>query len=135
MQIAAASVTIMRKPALLGLLATIAFAGAAHAATPSIVLGKWIERFPNGAGMVTEFTAASISSYPVDSFGHATATPTAMPVTYVDLGGEILGVTFKGGGGAVVARTGDNAITMALPGIGAHALTRAKPSDDGQSIG
>jgi hypothetical protein len=56
-----------------------------------------------------------------------------MPVSYVDLGGEIVGVTFKGGGGAVVARTGDNAITLALPGIGAHALIRA--TEDGKTVG
>jgi hypothetical protein len=125
----------MRKLVPLGLLVAGALAGTAHAAVPSTVFGKWIERFPNGNGMVTEFTAASISSYPVDSLGRATAAPTAMPVSYVDLGGEIVGVTFKGGGGAVVAKTGDDAITLDFPGIGAHELMRAKAAGAERSVG
>ncbi|HZZ89208.1 MAG TPA: hypothetical protein VFE13_12845 [Caulobacteraceae bacterium] len=124
----------MRTSVLLGLFAAGLLAGAAQAATPSMVYGKWVERFPDGNGMVTEFSAGSISSYPVDSFGHATAAPTAMPVTYVDLGGEILGVSFKSGGGAMLARRNADAMTMALPGIGSHELTRIKV-DAGQSVG
>ena len=55
-------------------------------------------------------------------------------MTYVDLGGEILGVTFKGGGGAMLARRNADAITMALPGIGSHELTRIRDTTT-QSVG
>jgi hypothetical protein len=109
-----------------GLVAATAVAGAAHAAIPASVYGKWIERFPNGNGMVTEFTPAKVSSYPVDSAGNATASPTAIEVTYVDLGGPMVGVSFQGGGGAMVAEKTDDAITLDFPGVGAHELTRVK---------
>ena len=112
---------------LVGLLAASAVTGAAEAAVPSSVYGKWIERFPDGNGMITEFTAAKVSSYPVDSSGRATAAPTAIAVTYVDLGGPMVGISFQGGGGAMVAEKTDDAITLDLPGVGAHELTRVKP--------
>jgi hypothetical protein len=111
----------------LGVAIAGALAGAAQAAIPSTVYGKWIERQADGGGLVTEFSAAQVSSYPVDSSGRATAAPAAVAVTYVDLGGPMVGVSFDGGGGAIAAKTGDDAITLDFPGIGApHALTRIK---------
>jgi hypothetical protein len=116
-----------------GLVFASALTGVSQAAVPSTVFGKWIERFPDGNGMVTEFTPAQVSSYPVDSFGKATAAPTAMPVTYVDLGGPMVGVAFSGGGGAMVAEKTTDAITLDFPGIGAHELTRMKAKTPFQS--
>lgn len=118
---------------ILGLVFASALASAAQAAVPSTVYGKWIERYPDGNGMVTEFTPAQVSSYPVDSFGKATAAPTAMPVTYVDLGGQMVGVAFSGGGGAIAAEKTVDAITLDFPGIGAHELTRVKAETPFQS--
>jgi hypothetical protein len=83
--------------------------------------------------MVTEFTPAQVSSYPVDSLGKATAAPTAMPVTYVDLGGPMVGVSFSGGGGAIAAEKTADALTLDFPGIGAHELTRVKAETPFQS--
>ena len=116
-----------------GALLASLLAGASQAAVPSTVFGKWIERFPDGNGMVTEFTPAQVSSYPVDSFGKATAAPTAMPVTYVDLGGPMVGVSFSGGGGAIAAEKTADALTLDFPGIGAHELTRVKAETPFQS--
>ena len=116
-------------PNLLGAALAVALAGAAHADQPAAIFGKWIEIFPNGEGMVTEFADASISSYPVDREGHPLAAPTQMQVTYDDLGGSMIGVSFRGGGGAIVARRGQDAITMDLPGVGAHELAKMKPAE------
>ena len=116
-------------PILLGVAAAVALAGAAHADQPAAIFGKWIERFPDGQGMVTEFADASISSYPVDRDGHQIGAPTRMQVTYNDLGGPMIGVSFSGGGGAIVARTSPEAITMDLPGVGAHELAKMKPGE------
>jgi hypothetical protein len=52
-----------------------------------------------------------------------------MQVTYDDLGGSMIGVSFRGGGGAIVARRGQDAITMDLPGVGAHELAKMKPAE------
>ena len=116
-------------PILLGVAAAMAVAGAAHADQPAAIFGKWIEIFPNGQGMVTEFADASISSYPVDRDGHATAVPTRMQVTYDDLGGPMIGLSFHGGGGAIVARRNQDAITLDFPGVGAHELAKMKPGE------
>ena len=117
----------------LGLVFACALAGVSQAAVPATVYGKWIERFPDGNGMITEFTSAQVSSYPVDSLGKPTAAPTAMPVTYVDLGGPMVGVSFSGGGGAIAAEKTADAITLDFPGIGAHELTRVKAETPFQS--
>jgi hypothetical protein len=114
-------------PILLGGAAAVALAGAASADQPAAIFGKWIEKFPNGNGMVTEFADASISSYPVDRDGRPLGAPTSMPVTYDDLGGPMIGVSFHGGGGAIVARKTQDAITLDFPGVGAHELAKVKP--------
>jgi hypothetical protein len=116
-------------PILLAAAAAVALAGAAHADQPAAIFGKWIEKFPDGQGMVTEFANASISSYPVDRDGHALAVPTRMQVTYDDLGGPMIGVSFHGGGGAIVARRSQDAITLDFPGVGAHELAKMKPGE------
>jgi hypothetical protein len=114
-------------PILLGAVAAAAVAGAACADPPAAIFGKWIEKYPDGAGMVTEFADASISSYPVDRDGRPLDLPTRMQVTYDDLGGPMIGVSFHGGGGAVVDRKTEDAITLDFPGVGAHELAKVKP--------
>jgi hypothetical protein len=114
-------------PILLGVAAAALVAGTVQADVPAAIFGKWIEKFPNGDGMVTEFADASISSYPVDRDGRPLGAPTRMPVTYDDLGGPMIGVSFQGGGGAIVARKSQDAITLDLPGVGAHELAKVKP--------
>jgi len=42
------------------------FASPADTAPPASIFGKWMERFPNGGGMVTEFSTSSIVYYPVN---------------------------------------------------------------------
>ena len=114
----------------LGVALATAIGGVSQAAVPSSVFGKWIERLPDGQAIVTEFTAASISCYRLDPNGRATAAPTSLAVTYLDLGGPMIGVSFNAGGGATVARKGADAITLDFPGIGGpHELTRVKAPD------
>jgi hypothetical protein len=116
-------------PILLGVAAAVALGGAVHADQPAAIFGKWIEKFPDGNGMVTEFADASISSYPVDRDGRPSGEPTRMTVTYDDLGGPMIGVSFEGGGGAIVSRRSQDAITLDLPGVGAHELAKLKPGE------
>jgi hypothetical protein len=39
----------------------------------------------------------------------------------------MIGVSFQGGGGAIVDRESQDAITLDLPGVGAHELAKVKP--------
>jgi hypothetical protein len=102
-----------------------AWASAAAASDPNQIIGKWIERFPNGSGMVTEFTATTISSFGVDASGKQGAPPQTTKVTYKDLGDSI-GVNFAGGGGILVLVKGPNNIVLDFPGMGAHQLMRVE---------
>ncbi|HUZ71914.1 MAG TPA: hypothetical protein VMU87_02915 [Stellaceae bacterium] len=115
----------MKKLVLFALLLA-AFCGSASVATasdPNQLIGRWIERFPNGNGMVAEFTATTISTYGVDATGKRTIPPTTMKVTYKDLGSSIA-VNFVGGGGIMVLVKGPRNIVLDFPGVGAHQLTR-----------
>ncbi len=89
------------------------------------ILGKWIERFPNGNGMVTEFTANTISFYPVDEHNTPQQKPSSMAVTYKDLG-ETIGVNFQGGGGVIILPKDMDNIALDFPGVSARFLTRMK---------
>ncbi|MBV9508993.1 MAG: hypothetical protein JO303_01775 [Caulobacteraceae bacterium] len=67
--------------------ATCAVASSAFAADPTSIFGKWIEKLPNGNGMVTVLSASALSSYPVDATGKPDAAAYDMNVSYKDLGG------------------------------------------------
>jgi hypothetical protein len=101
--------------------------GAAYAADPASLYGKWIEKFPNGNGMVTEFAASSISYYPVDAAGKATEAPRQNVVTYLDLDAGTIRINFQGGGGLVVLVKDAQTIVLDSAGAGAHRLVRMQP--------
>jgi hypothetical protein len=115
-----------RSAAVVGLALGVCIASAAFAADPSSIMGKWVERFPNGAGMVTEFTPEAIAYASVDKTGQPEGSPKKTPATYKDLGGDLVGVQFPGsnGSGIMLQRTGPDSLTMDFPGMGMHKLTR-----------
>jgi hypothetical protein len=104
---------------LLAVLTTVA-----HAADPKLVFGRWIEKFPNGNGMVTEFTPTQMLSYTVDAYGQRTKSVGQLAVTYKDLDPTTIGVDFQGGGGIMLVVKDKDSILMDFPGMGAHTLTR-----------
>src|SRR5438132_4916749 len=108
------------------IIATAIFQHAAFAADPSQLLGKWIEKFQNAARMVTEFTATTISSYPVNKFGEPTKQPQPSEVSYRDLGNTI-GIDFKAGGGIMAMIKDQNNMVLIFPGMGSRPLTRVEP--------
>ena len=100
----------------------------ASAASPESIWGKWIQTFPKGGGMVTEFTQTSISSYPVDSAGKPLKTASTQNVTYRDLGQNIVGIDFSGGGGIMALKSGVDTLTMDFPGLAAFTIVKLKPN-------
>ena len=74
--------------------------------------------------MVTEFSASSISSFPVDQNGKPVAAANKMTVSYKDLGGPNVAINFNGGGGIMVMQKSATEITLDFPGVGAHELTK-----------
>ena len=112
---------------LAGAMILTTLAGAACAADPALVVGKWIEAYPGGVGQVTEFAPASVTTYSVDAAGKATAQPKTYAVSYKDLGGDSVAVVFSDGNGIALHRTGADSLLMDFPGAGAHALSRVAP--------
>jgi len=114
-----------RWAAILAALGALA-AAPAQAADPATIMGKWIERLPDGRGMVTELAPDSITYYAVDQAGKPLGGPTKTTATYKDLGGDLVGVQFPGAAasGVMFARTGPDSLTMDFPGMGAHNLVR-----------
>jgi len=72
-----------------------------------MLLDKWIERFPNGDGMVTKFTASAMVSYSVDSTGKSVAPVQPSAMSYRDLDAQT--------------------IVLDFPGTGSHRLVRVPP--------
>ncbi len=96
----------------------------ANAAEPDAIFGRWIEKFPNGNGLVTEFSASQMVSYGVDYFGRRGRNVGQYYVTYKNLGPSTVSVEFQGGGGVMLAIKDSKTIMMDLPGMGAHLLKR-----------
>ncbi len=105
------------------LLIGLVFAPAAHAGDPSLLVGKWMEKFPNGTGIVTEFTPTTISFYPVDASGKPKAEPKPQEVTYRDLG-QTIAIDFNGGGGIMALIKDHGSMVLMFPGMGSHPLVR-----------
>ena len=100
-----------------------AMASDALAADQSDLMGRWAERFPNGAAMIVMFSPTAISmfaetkDYQVKPIGQPQA------VTYKAFEDGI-NVEFQGGGGIVVILKDHDHASMLFPGMGSHNLTR-----------
>jgi hypothetical protein len=104
--------------------------GVAEAADPARLYGKWIERFANGNGMVTELTASSISSYTVDREGQPTSEPHPTKVSCKEVDAGTFLLDFGDGTGFLVHVQDDQTIVLDFPGMGAHRLVRLSPAAD-----
>jgi hypothetical protein len=121
--------TLMR---LLALTATLLlYAVAASAADPNPILGQWIERFPNGRGMVTEFKPDSMESYIVDPSGKRLKDVGNFSVTYKNLDPSTIGINFKGGGGVMVIIKDSDTLILDFPGMGDHTLKKQSAQPTG----
>jgi hypothetical protein len=96
----------------------------AFAADPAAIVGKWVEKFPNGSGLVTEFTSSAIISYPIDKTGASTDTPSKSIVQYRDTGPSNIAVDFDGGGMIQVEVQSPDQILLHIPNEGAHQMTK-----------
>jgi hypothetical protein len=109
----------------IGVAILVGAVAAANAADPNLILGRWIEKFPNGTGMVTEFTARSLESYTVDATGQRAKDVGKFAVSYRSLDASTVGVDFQGSAGGVLVLVKDHdTIVLDFPGTGAHTLKR-----------
>ena len=123
------------------LLATIAgfsflsFAALADVGNP--LIGKWVEKFANGASMQTEFTTTSISSTPMDAAGKPSGSTITAQVTYKNLGhnekmGDGYSIDFvtpdgkPAGPGIMGYLKTPDALELDFPSASTHNLKRVK---------
>ena len=97
------------------------------AANPAAIFGKWVEPGPNGAEMVTEFTATTAWSYGLDQAGKRIGNNARFPVTYKDLNPSTIEVDSRAGDKILLHIRDADTIDMEFPGIGTHTLTRDVP--------
>ncbi len=125
------------------LCAAIFLAAPLYAETRNPLIGKWVEKFANGNGMLTEFTETTISSASIDARGKIRPVGAPASITYKPLGynkemGDGYAVDFvpqngmSGGGGILVYLKDSNTILMDFPGVGVHHMTRLKPESSGK---
>ena len=97
----------------------------AFASQPAAIMGTWIRSFPNGKGMVTEFSPNAINSYPVDETGKIAGPQMKLPTTYKDGDGNVVLVSSSDGKPFLMVMSVDkNHIKMDFPGQAAFDLTR-----------
>jgi hypothetical protein len=112
----------------LALATLFAMMTASSAADPSLVYGKWIEKFANGNGIVTEYAPSSIVSYQVDPSGKRLATIMQNDnVSYKDLDGNLVGVYFQRQAAMILHVKDAQNMLMEFPSVGVHSLTRLDP--------
>ena len=99
---------------------------AAEDANP--LIGQWVAQLPNGAAMITEFTADSISFWAVGSEGAKSAANTA-PVMFEPLPNGGIGIAVKGQDDTPLTGVmrGANTVELVFPGMASRRLSRRQP--------
>ncbi len=112
-------------------------ASAVFADSANPLLGKWVEKFPNGASMLTVFTDKTITSTPADTNGKPSGSAITANITYKSLGhddklGDGYNINFvspdgKSDGPGIMAyvKTPDT-LVLDFPGASTHNLSRVK---------
>lgn len=97
-----------------------------YAADPNVIFGQWVQKFPNGNAIVTDFEPNSMESYNVDANGKrgTDVGRGKYQVTYKDRGQSIIGVNLSDGGMIFIIVKDQDTILLDFPGLGAHVLKR-----------
>ena len=109
-------------------IAALLFTYPAVAGDANPLIGQWVDQLPNGAAMITEFTAGSISFWAVSPAGAKSAANTA-PVAFEQLPNGGIGISIKGQGDAPLTAVmrGANAVELVFPGMASRQLSRHQP--------
>jgi hypothetical protein len=110
------------------MLTTMLFvSGNAEAASAKLLVGKWMEKQPDGSSMATEFTPKTITSYSVDAAGKPTSPFNQSNIIYRDLDGAQIGVAFDKGGEIKITVVDSENILMNFDGKMDHKLKKVTP--------
>ena len=98
----------------------------AQAASASMIIGTWVEKYADHSSQVTVFTPDTMASYALSPSGKKSSESEPMKVTYTDLGENKLRIDFDGNEGIIVEINSLNDITLDYSGEVTHDLTRKK---------
>jgi len=92
------------------------------------LIGQWIDPLPNGAAMITEFSADTISFWALSPTGEKSAENRA-PVTFEALPNGGIGVSISGQNDTPLTAVmrGVNSLELAFPGMASRRLRRHQP--------
>lgn len=114
-----------RLQALILCIAALLFAQSAGAEEVNPLIGQWVDQLPNGAAMITEFTADTISFWAVNPTGAKSETNTA-PITFETLPNGGISISIRGQNDAPLTAVmrGANTVELVFPGMASRRLTR-----------
>ena len=106
-------------------IATFMFANPIDARTENPLIGQWVDQLPNGAAMITEFTADTISFWAINPTGARSETNVA-PISYESLPNGGISISISGQDDTpltAVMRSSDT-LELVFPGMASRRLTR-----------
>ncbi len=92
------------------------------------LIGQWIDPLPNGAAMITEFSADTVAFWAVSPGGAKSETNSA-PVTITKQDNGAYSIAIKGQEDTplIAMMVGANAMQLAYPGMASRRLMRREP--------
>ncbi len=106
-------------------IAALLFAYPATAEDENPLIGQWVDQLPNGAAMITEFTADTISFWAVNPSGAKSEANTA-PISFETLpnGGISISIRGQNDEPLTAVMRGANTVELVFPGMASRRLTR-----------
>lgn len=92
------------------------------------LIGQWVDQLPNGAAMITEFSADTISFWALGPNGEKSAANSA-PITFEHRPDGGIGISISGQDDTplMAVMRGANTLELAFPGMASRRLTRHQP--------
>ncbi len=106
-------------------IAALLFAHPAAADDANPLIGQWVDQLPNGAAMITEFTADTISFWAVNPAGAKSEANTA-PITFETSpdGGVTIFISGQDDTPLTAVMRGADTVELVFPGMASRRLTR-----------
>ncbi len=107
------------------IIATLMFVHPIAAREENPLIGQWVDPLPNGAAMITEFTADTISFWAINPTGAKSETNVA-PISYESLPNGSISISISGQDDTPLTAVmrGTNTLELVFPGMASRRLSR-----------
>ena len=91
------------------------------------IIGRWVDRLPDGNSMITGFTAHTVTFYSVNAQGMSLGPPTTITVQYRKLAdGSLLATPVDAFGEPLMVKVKNDIMVLTFEGLAPRTLTREK---------